>query len=652
MRKNIFLLFLVLNFLLLSGEQYILEFPGISDIQAIKSPIKVFDAYNMVVLNGDFETLRKLYPEARIFEDKKLKAVYNPNDTYFAEQWNLQPDHYALSALLDRGITGSSGIIIGILDTGIAYEHFAFSPDDANRVYSSTGSFEQYADFGPINFVNGYDFVSDDAHANDMNGHGTSCCGIIASGINNSVDLAGIVYDASIMPVRVLDENGEGSMSDIMSGVDFAVQNGCNVLNLSLAGAPGDSLGWYPLHVSISNAVSNDVMVICATGNEGVGELSYPAAFPEAVAVGAVDYYKNIATYSQYGENMDFVAPGGSVYQDINGDGYPDGGIIVPSFSMVGSDIDVGSFSLYYGEGTSYAAPHISAIAALLYSLGFTDPYDVESILRQSCQDLGDPGYDNVYGWGYPDPNIIFNIPLSVKYITYDNPGNMMDIAAIPLKSGIAVDSACIAWNDEREKVALTENSGNYCISLNGFRTGIYRVVFYINSADGIDSLMKELAVKSPFDNTAYIYNGDYRIFFAGQKGAVAVEDNMFRTIHTDDNVYVQWIDDYDYSFSCDFRGRTSFNYYRDGYPTLNISHKGIYTMKNIEKTEKREYQSENIFLAKNSFEFTQDSGILLDCTGRVLKNIYRGIIDMNTYPSGIYYIRTGNSIWKIVKSL
>lgn len=647
-----FLLFIVFAYLFICGEQYILEFPNADYIKSVKSPKRVFEHYNMVVIEGDYNKLKSSYPNARIFEDMKVTAVYDPNDTYFAEQWNLGPDHYALSALLDRGVTGSLSIVIGILDTGIAFEKYALSGDDALKVYSSTGYFEQYADFSSINFTAGYDFISDDAHPNDMNGHGTSCCGIIASGINNSLNLAGIVYNASIMPVRVLDEYGEGSMSDIMSGVDYAVQNGCNVLNLSLAGVPGDSLGWHPLHVSIANAVNNDVIVICATGNEGVGELSYPAAFPEAIAVGAVDYYKDITPYSQYGANMDFVAPGGYVYQDIDNDGYYDGGIIIPSFSLVGSDVDVGDISLFYGEGTSYAAPHITAIAALLYSLGFTDPYDIEYMLRQSCEDLGAAGYDEVYGWGYPDPNILFNIPLSIKYLTYDNPGNMMDITVSPLKAGIVLDSAAIRWNNKSEDLTIEENNGKYSLSLYNLNTGVYELIFYVNSANDVDSLKKEIAVKSPFDNTAYIYNGDYnyRVFFAGNGGIVEIGNNVFKTISSDKEIYVQWMGDY--VIDTRFQGKALPLISEGDYVTMDISEQGIYTIMNIEKSDKKQSYFKTVFLSNESLDFDGENGILIDCSGRVLENVQEGSTDMKKYPAGIYYIRTGGSIWKIIKSL
>ncbi len=629
-----------------------MEFNSIPNDYRVKSAIRIFTHYSMIVVEGSYDDIAATYPDAiNIYEDIKLKAVYEPNDEYFEYQWNMQNNHYHLSRILDRGILGSTDIIIGILDTGIAFEDYLLPFDEALLVYSSTGSYKKYDDFDGINFQQGYDFINDDNHPNDMNGHGTSCCGIIAGAINNNYELAGIVYNASIMPVRVLDHEGTGNMSNIMAGIDYAVANGCDVLNLSLAGPVGDSIGWHPLHLSIINAVNNNVAVVCATGNEGVNELSYPAAFPEAIAVGAVDYFKDRAPYSQYGDYIDFVAPGGYVYQDINNNGDYDGGILVPSFDFAGTDIDVSSFNIYYGEGTSYAAPHITALAALLYSIGFNDPYEIEMLMQASCIDLGTTGYDLSFGWGYPDPEILFDIPISVKFIHYEHPSNTVDIVAIPLRADVVCDSAKLMWMDNEELINIETNNNKFFGKLYGLNSGVYDLHLYVNDNDSIDTIFKSIIVKSPFDTNSYIYNGDFKVTFTDDNGLISIDNGFITNISGTSAIIKMSVESNPSLISVMHKGRL-IDIARDKNNIEFVSdeqgiYKILYSELPVEDISPKN-QMNVLILKEMKVNFDQE-GKLFDCSGRMLQNI-NGNIDMSVFPVGIYYIKSETDIWKLIK--
>jgi len=264
MKKIYICIFIFLVILPLSAERYIVKMPyAVENIKSDKI-VRILPKYNCIVINDDIENIRNSFPDAlNISRDPKVKAFLNPNDTYYSYQWSMQEDHYNLPFLLNKGVTGSKSVVIGIIDTGVSFENYTIPSGELADVISSDGEYHIYEDFEQISFVQGYDYVSGDSHPNDMNGHGTAVTAIIAAEINNSFSTAGIIQNASIMPLRVLDENGDGYVTDVLSAIEYAVENGCNVLNLSLGGAPGDSLGWDLLHSAIINARNNNIAVVC-----------------------------------------------------------------------------------------------------------------------------------------------------------------------------------------------------------------------------------------------------------------------------------------------------------------------------------------------------------------------------------------------------
>jgi len=305
----------------------------------------------------------------------KMRAFITPNDTYYDSQWALNNTGQAVSyngntvgtpgADIDAErawdiTTGSSDVVIAILDTGIDLDH----PDLQSGI------------------VGGYDFVSNDSNANDGNMHGTACASIAAGQTNNLIGVSGICWDCSLMPVKVLSDDGYGDFDDIINGVVWASDNGAQVISMSLGGGGYVS----SFDNAIDYAHDNGTIVISASGNDN-GSISYPAAYDNSLAVGAMSPCNERKSYSScdgenfwgsnYGNGLDFVAPGVRIHSATIG-GY------------------INNFN-----GTSSACPHAAGVAGLIYSIApGMPPSEVRLAMQINSVDIGSTGYDNQTGWG------------------------------------------------------------------------------------------------------------------------------------------------------------------------------------------------------------------------------------------------------------
>ncbi|WP_227935037.1 S8 family peptidase [Alkalihalobacillus deserti] len=274
-----------------------------------------------------------------------------PNDEFFEPyQWNLNQIE------IDEGwnLSGGEGVKIAVLDTGVDRDHL----DIKDKL-------------GP-----GYNAIDDSDNYTDAHGHGTHVAGVAAALTNNLTGIAGISFNSTILPVKVLNDEGEGSSFEVAKGIYWAVEQGAGVINMSL----GD---YYPsdlLYDAISYAYEQDVVLVGASGNDNVEDPMYPSNYEEVFTVAAVDDTRNRAFFSNYGKHVDVAAPGEHIPSL-----FPDNNYVVMS-------------------GTSMAAPHVAGLAALIRSLrpDLTNE-EVYDVMRTTAKDLGTKGHDPYYGFGEID---------------------------------------------------------------------------------------------------------------------------------------------------------------------------------------------------------------------------------------------------------
>jgi serine protease len=302
----------------------------------------------------------------------------------------------AWSSAINGGTPGGHKVTVAVLDTGVAYRD------------SRDGRYRKAPDLNRKRFVRGYDFVDDDRYPYDSNGHGTLVTALIAASTNNGVGLAGTAYRARVMPVRVLNAQGVATAARVTKGIRFAARHGAQIINMSFNFPPSFKRSDIPSVISaLREADRRGVVLVAAAGNEGVDRVAYPAKMPPVVAVGATTEHGCRAVYSNAGHNLDLVAPGGGADFVISGDPNcaPDAPAGRPIFQSGFLALNGGSFGIQTDTGTSFAAPHVSGVAALIIAsrAKSPSPASLADRLRRSARDLGSPGYDFTYGAGLLD---------------------------------------------------------------------------------------------------------------------------------------------------------------------------------------------------------------------------------------------------------
>jgi len=313
-------------------------------------------------------------------ESIQYKAFDAPNDPLYSQQWNLE----IIGAEHGWQEGSGEGITVAVLDTGVA----------------------PVQDLNPKYLKKGVSFVSGEPTSVDFNGHGTHVAGTIAQYTNNKYGAAGIAPKASILPIKVLSKQGFGQSEWIASGIDEAVDQGADIINLSLGGTSSRVI-----NVAIDKALQRNVIVIAAAGNTGKKGVSSPAKRKGVIAVSATDRNDELAPYSSWGKEIFISAPGGNKKQ-------PHGGIIQETVSGEKSDF------LEF-QGTSMATPHVSGAVAILLGTG-VQPEEIPDVLKKSAYDLGTQGHDTKFGHGRldlaaalsttatPSISLIYSIPSSI----------------------------------------------------------------------------------------------------------------------------------------------------------------------------------------------------------------------------------------------
>jgi serine protease len=357
----------------------------------------------------------------------KAAGVFVPNDPgntgkargWEKLQWNFMPADgvdapQAWANLISDHRAGAKGVVIAVLDSGVAYRNW--------------GTFKRSPDFSGTKFVAPCDLVAGtikagvctDRYALDRLGHGTFVAGTIAETTNNHYGLTGLAYNASIMPVRVLDASGAGTSSTIAEGVRYAAQHGAQVINLSIEFPPGTTSAEIPeLTSAIAYAHARGVVVVASAGNDYTQSVDFPAADPNVVSVGATTLDRCLAAYSDTGHVLDLVAPGGgddsTAVHSANCHplrNLPD----IYQMTFANQDnaantatvVNVDAFALQSGWfGTSMAAPDVSAAAAMVIASGVLGahptPAAILARLEATARHLSGAIPNDKYGYGLLD---------------------------------------------------------------------------------------------------------------------------------------------------------------------------------------------------------------------------------------------------------
>lgn len=346
-----------------SSSGYLVRLKAAQGLSALEDPtagLEVVSRSDNLYLAESMEQIQQSIPEAQIdyiepnYKLQLLDAA--ANDTLYANgsQWNLDALH--VPAAWAKGQYGS-GVTVAVIDSGLY----------------GIGSSEQHEDIDPARIVSPHNFLDGGADVPDAKGHGTFVAGEIFATSNNGAGVAGILPEVKIMPLKVFG-TGDADTSNVIAAMEYAVENGADVINLSLGGTEYSKA----LEDACLSAVAAGVLVIAAAGNDGTSALRYPAAFDSVIGVAALTSSNVPYENSQYGKSVYVAAPGAG---------------------LVG--VGAGTNQYCYKTGTSVAAPEVAALAAMAKSVDKSmDQDDFKHLIRQTSTDLGEEGFDIYYGYG------------------------------------------------------------------------------------------------------------------------------------------------------------------------------------------------------------------------------------------------------------
>ncbi|MDH3423473.1 MAG: S8 family serine peptidase [Gemmatimonadota bacterium] len=306
-----------------------------------------------------------------------------PTDALFGLRWDLHND----GALRDEfgNVIWNSGLVPDSDSDWLeAFDQLGYFAGTARLGVIDTGIFGGHADLAG-RLVAQYDFFNADPIAEDDNGHGTHVSGIALAHGDDGVGTPGVAYGPDI---ELVVAKGCGLLvfsyvcwsDDIADGIVWAVDNGANVINLSLGGDSGSQVE----QEALQYALANDVLPVCAAGNDKAA-VDFPGAFPECMAVSATDWADELSSYSSFGPQVEVAAPGGDT-------------ILANGYDRILSSWNNGGY--VFAAGTSMASPHVAGLATLLHALGVTSAEDKRQIIRSTADDLGAAGFDVQFGDG------------------------------------------------------------------------------------------------------------------------------------------------------------------------------------------------------------------------------------------------------------
>jgi serine protease len=472
-------------------------------------------------------------------------ATVEPNDTFFDEQrWHYEMLN--LPAAWDRDLIGD-GVIVAVVDTGIRQNH----PDMSGQL------------------VAGYDFISNKNTAADGNGidpnpedpgdsedgspssfHGTHVAGTIAAASDNVQGVAGVAWNARIMPMRALGRGG-GTSVDVREAVRYAAglsnasgllpSQAADIINLSLSGGGFSSID----QDTYDEVTARGIIVVAAAGNESSSQFAYPASYDGVVSVSAVNINQERARYSNFGSRIDIAAPGGdSSTNDVNGDGVSDL-VLSTGADDSGSNIR-DTYTLL--EGTSMASPHVAGVVALMKAIyPDLDADEFQDLLDKQLitDDLGSAGRDNTYGWGLINANKavlvaeslasgsdVLNQPRISTSVSSLNFGNFADVLPLNISNGgtgtLIIEPGDIVTDDPWLSVSPADvnangvGSYNVLVDRNQLAIGSYVSAINVISTNGGNASVSVIVEKpDPDDVTEGDAGIHYILLIDADTGAV-----------------------------------------------------------------------------------------------------------------------------------
>ncbi len=344
-----------------------------------------------------------------------INILGTTNDKFFILQDNLKQIHVPEA----WDITTGKEIIVALIDTGVFIDH----EDITNKIWSNPkeipGNRRDDDGNGYVDDIFGYNFYNNNNDITDDNGHGTSIAGIIGAETNNNQGLSAINWKAKIMVLKALNELGGGEYQDVAKAIRYAVSNGAKIINMSF----GTYIDDVVLRQAVDYAVNNGVVVVGASGNNGQRKILYPAAYSNVISVGAVDDSNSRASFSNYGEDLDVVAPGFNIPTISNSSpsGYSN------------------------SSGTSYAAAHVSGLVSLIMSqYPNLTPAEVKALVLNSATSLNN---SLEYGAGIINVLTALQTPIEVGLLS----ANIMVSSNSLLADGIDSTAVTITLKKNNE---------------------------------------------------------------------------------------------------------------------------------------------------------------------------------------------------------
>lgn len=348
---------------ILPGAEVLGEFSS-RDGSVVISTVRTSDPQALAAIEGVRSVQRNM-----LYTLQSVTTV--PDDPLYTDQWGYPMVQMEEAWTIAKG---SPTVVVAIIDSGTRPDH-----PDLQGV-----------------FLPGYDLIDDDDDPTDnpnpgRQSHGTHVTGTITAVTNNGTGVSGMTWGRypTVMPIKVFDNGGNTTDTIIAEGIIYAVDHGAKVINMSLAGPDTEAV-----RMAVEYAYANEVMMIAAAGNYNTSYPYYPASYDEVISVSAVGPTMERASYSNYGDFIDFAAPGGD--SKVGGQ---TGTIISTGYTSAGGN------GYTYLSGTSMACPHVTGLVALLMGEGYIGRDSngeeiIRKIIRKTALDLGDPGWDEYYGYG------------------------------------------------------------------------------------------------------------------------------------------------------------------------------------------------------------------------------------------------------------